>query len=92
MKSGVNHLGEDRLILTRSLAASGIFQGYRQVEVDAGEDYAANTLLANGHLVVPSGFDRTRRKLEKLGLPLVVLDVSEARKMDGGLTCLSLRF
>jgi len=31
-------------------------------------------------------------KLDKLGLPIRVLDMSEVQKMDGGLTCLSLRF
>ena len=41
---------------------------------------------------MPAGFPRARRKFEALGLPVLELDVSEARKMDGGLTCLSLRF
>jgi len=30
--------------------------------------------------------------LAKQGLPIIELDVSEMAKMDGGLTCLSLRF
>ena len=34
----------------------------------------------------------TLAKLEGLGQPLHVLDMSEVQKMDGGLTCLSLRF
>jgi dimethylargininase len=46
----------------------------------------------NGHLLVPAGFPRTRLKLEQLGMPIHILDMSEAQKMDGGLSCLSLRW
>lgn len=92
LKSGVNHLGGERLLLTKGMAGSGLFRSFEHVEVDPSEEYAANALLCNGSLVVPAGAVRTRRKLETLGMPLVVLDVSEARKMDGGLTCLSIRF
>jgi len=92
LKSNVNHLGGETLLITPGLAGEACFRDYRKVVVAPGEEYAANSLLCNGRLLVPAGFARTRRKLEKLGLPLVVLEVGEARKMDGGLTCLSLRF
>lgn len=92
LKSNVNHLGGETLLITPGLAGEACFRDFRKVVVDPGEEYAANSLLCNGRLLVPAGFARTRRKLEKLGLPLVVLEVGEARKMDGGLTCLSLRF
>jgi dimethylargininase len=49
-------------------------------------------LWINGTLIVPAGFPNTHKKLAALGLPMVTLDVSEARLMDGGLTCMSLRF
>jgi len=45
----------------------------------------------NGTLLTPAGFPKTRRQLEDLAVPVTELDVSEARKMDGGLTCMSLR-
>ncbi|MBN2200259.1 MAG: amidinotransferase [Candidatus Aminicenantes bacterium] len=92
LKSGVSHLGGERLLLTRGMAGCGLFRSFENIEVDPSEEFAANALFCNGSLVVPAGAARTRRKLEKLGMPLVVLDVSEARKMDGGLTCLSIRF
>ncbi|MBX3016195.1 MAG: hypothetical protein KF832_32035, partial [Caldilineaceae bacterium] len=52
----------------------------------------ANTLLMNDQLLIPAGFPKTKRQLAILGLPMIELDTSEMRKMDGGLTCLSLRF
>jgi dimethylargininase len=48
-------------------------------------------MLVNGTLLAPAGFAGARRKLEEAGLPIVELDVSEARKMEGGLSCMSLR-
>jgi dimethylargininase len=63
----------------------------RRVVVDANEEPACNTLLVNGTLLTPSGFPKTRHQLDQTQLPVIELDVSEARKMDGGLTCMSLR-
>jgi len=60
--------------------------------LDPEEEYAGNTLLINDTLIMPKGYPKTRAKLETLGLAIVELDTSETRKMDGGLTCLSLRF
>jgi dimethylargininase len=68
------------------------FVGYEHIVLDKAEEYAGNTLLINDCLITPQGFPNTRKKLEALGLAIIELDVSEVRKMDGGLTCLSLRF
>lgn len=92
LKSSVNWLGDERLIVTRALANYPGFARFEKLLVDPDEEYAANTLWVNGTLLYPMGFPRTREQLEQLGLPLIELDVSEVRKMDGGLTCMSLRF
>ena len=92
LKSAVNHVGGNTLLLTGALAADEAFSGYDRILVEDGEAYAANTLLVNDHLIIPSGFPETRGRLEATGLPVIELDMSEAQKMDGGLTCLSLRF
>ena len=41
---------------------------------------------------MPEGFPAAKEKLSGIGAPIIELDVSEVAKMDGGLTCLSLRF
>jgi dimethylargininase len=92
LKSGVNYVGQNTLLLTEEFAAREAFQGYEHIVLDRAEEYAGNTLLVNDCLIMPQGFPDTRQKLESLGLPIIELDVSEVRKMDGGLTCLSLRF
>jgi dimethylargininase len=92
LKSSVNAVGENTLLLSEDFAGNPAFAGFEQIVLDPAEVVAGNCLLANGSLVIPAGFPKTRRQLETLDLPLIELDVSEAARMDGGLTCMSLRF
>jgi len=92
LKSSVNYVGRDTLIVAEALAERDEIRRYDKVVVKADESYAANTLWVNDCLLVPRGFARTRQKIEERGFKVVELDVSEMQKMDGGLTCLSLRF
>ena len=61
-------------------------------EADRAARRIANSLLVNDHLLIPSGYSDTRKKLESMNLKIIELETSEVRKMDGGLTCMSLRF
>jgi dimethylargininase len=92
LKSSVNVVGPDALLLTADFAAKAPFAGYQHIVVPEQETYASNTLLVNDALIMPAGFPFTRARLEALGRPIFELDVSEVQKMDGGLTCMSLRF
>lgn len=92
LKSGVNYIGKNRLLISEDFADLPAFSGYGKIIAARGEIFACNTLLVNGCLITPKGFPDTRKKLEKTGYDIVELDVSEARKMDGGLTCMSIRF
>lgn len=91
-KSSVNYVGQNTLLVTPDFSATEQFKGYDQIVLDSAESYAANTLLVNEHLLMPAGYPGTRKQLETLGLKMIELEVSEVRRMDGGLTCLSLRF
>lgn len=91
LKSSVNELGEV-LLVTAKFAGRDELADHRCMVVPAGEEYAGNTLRINDHLLTPAGYDGVHARLEDLGLGVTTLDMSEMRKMDGGLTCLSLRF
>ena len=91
LKSSVSWLGGETLLVSKRFADVPELRGYRRIVVDAGDEYACNTLLVNGTLLAAAGFPAARRKLEDTILPIIELDVSEARKMDGGLSCMSLR-
>lgn len=92
LKSSVNIVGPDKLLLTQDFAYRPVFARYNHIVLDEDEAYASNTLLVNGHLIMPAGFPGVRARLEALAQPIFELDVSEVQKMDGGLTCMSLRF
>ena len=91
-KSGVNYVGKNTLLVTADFADNPELRGYDKIILQSDDAYAANTLLVNDRLLTPAGFPRARKQLEGLGLEIIELETSEMRKMDGGLTCLSLRF
>jgi dimethylargininase len=92
LKSGIAYLGSNRLVVAPELSALSAFQTYELIEVAAAELYAANCIHINDHVLIPAGYPKTAAALESLGYTLLALDVSEFRKMDGGLSCMSLRF
>ncbi len=92
LKSGFAHLGGRQLAAVGALAAHPALHGWDVQLVPTGEDYAANCVRVNDVVLVPAGFPQTSALLRAAGLRVVELDVSEFRKMDGGLSCLSLRW
>lgn len=92
LKSGASYLEKNNLLVCGELINHPDFEKFNTIEVDPEETYAANSLWINGSVLVPEGFPKTRDQIEKLGYRTISLDVSEFRKLDGGLSCLSLRF
>ncbi len=92
LKSGLSCLGDGRLLVIDALADNPALAGYEPIRVPAGEDYAANCVRINDRVLIAAGHPGVERHLGELGYPTIALDVSEFRKMDGGLSCLSLRF
>jgi dimethylargininase len=92
LKSGLAYLGGRRLVLIEALRGFREFSGYDLVCLDSSEDYAANCLEVNGKVLIADGFPATKRELEQMGYQTIALEMSEFQKMDGGLSCLSLRF
>ena len=92
LKSGITYLGEGRLLVTADLPPHPAFSAYEIVEIPIAERYAANALRVNDRVLVAAGYPATRAAIESLGFETVVLEMSEFRKLDGGLSCLSLRW
>lgn len=92
LKSSVNFIGKNTLLITKPFAGFNEFRGYEKIIAEEPEQYAANTLLINECLIMPTGYPATKKKLEAVGYDMIELDMSEVRKMDGGLTCMSVRF
>ncbi len=92
LKSGIAAISERRLAVIDSLADHRAFRGYELLRVCREENYAANCVRVNDAVLVASGYPKLEASVRALGLKTIALDMSEFEKMDGGLSCLSLRF
>jgi dimethylargininase len=94
LKSGLAFLGDGRLLAVDELASHPELRNgeYDIVRVENDESYGANCVRVNGVVLFAAGHPRLERRLRDLGYSLTVLEMSEFRRMDGGLSCLSLRY
>jgi dimethylargininase len=92
LKSGLAWLSGRRLAVIGALADDPAFAGWELLRLSPEEGYAANLVVVNDAVLVASGFPKLARAVRELGHRPVALEMSEFRKMDGGLSCLSLRF
>jgi len=90
LKSDIAYLGDGSFISTPVF--SQVAQPANTIIPEPEEYYSANCLRVNDFLLVAKGFPKSRKKILELGYNIIELDMSEFRKMDGGLTCLSLLF
>jgi dimethylargininase len=91
-KTDCSLMDAETILSTDRLAASGCFAGYRVIAVAEGEEAAANAIRFNDLVLFPAGFPRTRDRLTAAGLDVREIGNSECAKLDGGMSCLSLRF
>ncbi len=91
-KTDCSLLDAETILATQRLDASGCFSGYRVLHVASGEEAAANTIRFNDLVLMPAGFPRTAEMLCDAGYDLREIGNSECAKLDGGMSCLSLRF
>ena len=90
LKSGLAYLGKGNFISTEGFSKMAGSSGI--IISDEVESYSANCLRINDYLLIPRGFPKSKKKIIELGYNIIELDMSEFRKIDGGLTCLSLLF
>ncbi len=91
-KTDCSLLAPDTVLATKRLAASGCFDGYKVIHTAEGEEAAANAIRFNDLVIVPAGFPRTAAALDEAGFTVRAIGNTEAAKLDGGMSCLSLRF
>lgn len=92
LKSGLASLGDNRLVVIDALANLKQFSDYELVRVAEGEGYAANCVRINDYVLIAAGYSKFAETLASLDYQTIALKMSEFQKMDGGLSCLSLRF
>lgn len=92
LKTGVSYLERNNLVACGEFISKEEFQGFNILEIDKDESYAANCIWVNDTVLIPRGFPKAKEMIKSEGYAVKEVDVSEFRKLDGGLSCLSLRF
>ena len=91
-KTDCSVLDDKTILSTKRLAASGCFDGYRVIHTADGEEACANAIRFNDIVLMPAGFAQTHAALVQAGYDARIIGNSECSKLDGGMSCLSLRF
>ena len=92
LKTGVSYLEQNRMLVVGEFCQKAEFADYDRFELESSDAYSANSVWINDTVLVPKGNERTSAAIKAWGYRLIELDMSEFQKLDGGLSCLSLRF
>lgn len=92
LKTGISYLGHNIIVAAGEFIDHSAFAQYDKITVAAEEEYAANCIRVNDYVMIPEGYEQTKRSVQEAGFETIELAMSEFRKHDGGLSCLSLRF
>lgn len=92
LKTGLAYLENNNLLIAGEFISEQEFEKFNRIMIAEAENYAANCIWVNGTVLVPLGFPQTLAAIKDAGYPATEVDLSEFRKLDGGLSCLSLRF
>lgn len=92
LKDFAIYLENNNMLVTAVMNEEPAFKAFNRFIVEPDELYAINSLNINGTVLVPEGYPKTKKLIEDLGYSVKLVDTGEFKKIDGSLTCLSLRF
>ena len=92
LKTGIAYLGDNRMVVAGEFVDHPAFDSYEKIVIGKEDEYSANCIRVNDYVIIPSGYEKTKRKFNEVGYETIELEMSEVQKHDGGLSCLSLRF
>jgi dimethylargininase len=92
LKTGVNYIENNNMLVSGEFIEKPDFEKYNKIFVPEEEAYGANCIWVNDTVIVAEGYPTVLAEVEKAGYKTIIVDTSEYRKLDGGLSCLSLRF
>lgn len=92
LKTGLAYLENNILLAAGEFVTKDEFKDFDKIVISPDESYSANCIWVNDKILVPAGYPQTESAIRAKGLEVVIVDTSEYRKLDGGLSCLSLRF
>lgn len=91
-KSDCCLLDSESILATSRLSGAECFAPFRVLTVPSGEEAAANSIRINDKVLVPAGYPATAELISRAGYAVEVVRADQAALLDGGLSCMSLRF
>jgi len=92
LKTGISYLGDSILLVSGEFKNRSDLKEFNLIEVQISEAYATNSLRINEYVLIPKGYPNLKKQIQNYNFKVLELEMSEFEKMDGGLSCLSLRF
>ena len=92
LKTGINYIENNNMLVSGEFINKEDFKSFNKIIVPIEEAYGANCIWVNDTVIVPKGYPTVEKGIRDAGYKVIVTDTSEYRKLDGGLSCLSLRF
>ncbi|MEM9951850.1 MAG: arginine deiminase family protein [Chloroflexota bacterium] len=92
LKSGLTELAPNVLIHDPTLNTDYDMSWAKFITLPTEEGYAADVMPVNDTLFLADGYPTAYEIAQRYYNNIITLDMSEFQKMDGGLTCLSLRY
>lgn len=92
LKSGLTELAPGVLIHDPALITDYPLDWAHVITLPTEQGYAADAMPINDTLFLVAGFPQALEAGKQYYEKIITLDMSEFQKMDGGLTCLSLRY
>jgi dimethylargininase len=92
LKSACTAVDEETLFVNPDWIELDELRGFDLVSTPAEEPWSANVLRVNTTVCIQAGFPRTVELIERVAERVEIVDLSELRKAEAGLTCSSLIF
>jgi len=92
LKSEAAYLGHNNLVVSIQFYEEPDFKKFNLLKITEKERYAANCVWINNRVLVPKGYPESKETIVNAGYEVIEFDMSEFKKLDGGISCLSLRF
>lgn len=92
LKSGIAYIGERQFMAVPGFPELPQMSEFERIEVAPDEAYGANCVRVNDDILIAAGHPKLEQALGGLNRRVRRLQMTEFAKMDGGLSCLSLRF
>lgn len=92
LKSAVTVAGEGVILVNPGWVSPSIFDNMDTILVDPVEPMGANALRLGTEVIYPAECPRTADRMRRAGIRLVPVEMTEAAKAEGGVTCCSVVF